>query len=269
MAIAAPSKRSARRFGIPLGIAVIAVIAGVGWALPQAGAADPTLTMTPGPTSHPYANGQNIALSVGPNSTFTPNFRIEVLECAAPKGVLPVDDSTCDGNTAQYGSVLVAANGSLQVPAYTLYQLPNATLGEQNNHAPVCNASEECVLYLGQDQNDFTRPKIFSPPFTVGSTAPAGTTPTAAGGTAPAGGSASHSGASGSTPTAGSAGGVDPSASLGTAGGTNALDPAVSAQAPGTLAFTGVEQLPLLVGAGLLLMVLGTVGIHTRRRAKP
>ena len=76
-------------------------------------------------------SGQSIKISVGASSRFAAYSRIEILQCAAPNGVLPVDDTSCDGNTAQYGSVLVASDGSFDVPAYTIYQLPNSALGEQ------------------------------------------------------------------------------------------------------------------------------------------
>lgn len=261
-----PSRRIARRLSAAT---ALALVAGSAWAMPQAVAADPSLSMTPGPTSHPYANGQNLVLSVGANTRFTPNTRIEVLECAAPKGVLPIDDSTCDGNTAQYGSVLVGPDGSFQVPSYTLYQLPNSVLGEQNNHDPVCNATHECVLYIGQDQNDFSKPKMFSPVFSVGSTSPVGTTPSPSGGSSPTGGSTGH-GAGGSTSSTGGTGSVDPSVSLGDPpAGSSGVDPGVSAQAAGTLAFTGIGEVPLLVGVGAILVLLGAAGRNVRRRARP
>jgi hypothetical protein len=264
--------RTRRRLGMG-GVAAAAMVA-VGSIAPWAwGAGTPTLTMTPAPTDHPYADGQSLTLSVGPNSRFSAHTRIEVLECAAPKGVVPVDDSTCDGNTAQYGSVLVEPDGSLQVPAYTLYQLPSAALGEQSNHAPVCNATQECVLYIGQDQNDFSQPKMFSPTFTVGS-ATASATPTAQpaaggstspGGSASAGGSNGQSGASGSSPVSPGVSLSDPS---GTSGATS-VDTGVSSLPAGVLAFTGIAELPGLVGTGVLLMLVGTAGIHLRRRARP
>ena len=37
----------------------------------------------------------------------------------------------------------------------------------------------------------------------------------------------------------------------------------------GVLAFTGIDQVPLLVGTGMLMMLVGTVGIRVRRRARP
>ena len=50
---------------------------------------------------------------------------------------------------------------------YTVYALPDANLGESSSGTPVCNLSNECVLYIGQDQNDFTQPHFFSQLFYV------------------------------------------------------------------------------------------------------
>jgi hypothetical protein len=269
MSMTRRSRRGSRRLRI--GGAVLAALALVSWRAPWAAAGSPTLTMAPAPASRAYADGQSISLSVGPNSRFSPYSRIEVLECAAPKGALPVDDSTCDGNTAQYGSVIVAADGSFGLPAYTLYQLPNTVLGEQRNHAPVCNAAQECVLYIGQDQNDFSQPKMFSPVFTVGSTAPIGSAPPPVGGAAPPGGSGPSggsnppTGASGSSSASAAVSLSDPSSSA--SGGT--VSAGVSAVPAGSLAFTGIAEVPWLLGTGALLMVLGSAGIHLRRRAEP
>src|SRR5580704_6866076 len=162
----------------------------------RAAPATPTLTITPGAAGHPYASGQSINISVGPSSRFAAYSRIEILECAAPNGVLPVDDTSCDGNTAQYGSVLVASDGSFAVPAYTIYQLPNSALGEQANHAPKCDRSQGCVLYIGQDQNDFTQPKLFSAAFTVDpSTSPTPSPPAGPSGAGSTGAAAASTGA--------------------------------------------------------------------------
>ena len=153
--------------GVATVVGLVSAVALLGIAAPRAGAASPTLTITPSSGGHPYQNGVSLDISVGTNSTFAPYSRIIVIECAAPKGVMPVDDTTCDGNTVQSGSVLVNADGSFEVPSYRLYSLPNTALGEAPDSEPVCNSSVECVLYIGQDQNDFSQPKIFSAPFTV------------------------------------------------------------------------------------------------------
>ncbi len=78
----------------------------------------------------------------------------------------------------QSGTVLVAGDGSFEISHYTIYSLPNTALEETPDVMPVCNSGSECVLYIGQDQNDFTQPKVFSAPFTVQPTA--GSVPVAA-----------------------------------------------------------------------------------------
>ena len=40
-------------------------------------------------------------------------------------------------------------------------------MGEQANFKPICNQTNYCVLYVGQNQNDFTAPKVFSAPFLI------------------------------------------------------------------------------------------------------
>jgi hypothetical protein len=132
-----------------------------------AGAATaPSLVVSP---AGPYRNGQTITVSVGPNRYFKPYVRIVILECALTKGQLPIDDSTCDGNTVQADSLIPTKNGSFSDRGYTLYRLPNETLGEPANAQPVCDQTHPCVLYVGQDQNNFkTWPKVFSGPITIG-----------------------------------------------------------------------------------------------------
>jgi hypothetical protein len=117
-----------------------------------------------------FHNGQTIRVAMGPNKTFKPFLRINILECADPGGTkahLPTSINTCDENTIQANSLIPSADGSFTQKAYTVYSLPNATLGEGPTWQPVCNATHECVLYVGEDQDDFTKPKIFSQPFTV------------------------------------------------------------------------------------------------------
>lgn len=198
---------------------LVTLVAGLGVVLvaasPAAGSAGPAAVVTPPLAGH-VTNGETISISVGPNTVFTPEARIEVLECAAPRGALPTSDASCDGNTAQYGSVIVAADGSFTVPAYTLVALPNAAFDESPHGSPVCNLTATCVLYIGQNQNDFSAPKIFSVRYTIdpstptpavfaGSIVGAGGTGSGAGGRA-GGGAGSGAGGQGGTGTNGSAG---------------------------------------------------------------
>ena len=169
--------RSRRRWWIASAVALVVVIVvvllvtlGSGGQSSSTGGSDgkPVLLMTPAPGS--YHNGQVISLSVGPNKYFTKYLRVIIVECADPGGQaasLPTSDSTCDGNTVQSGSVLVNQDGSFSEPNYELFSLPNTTLGEAYDSEPVCNQTHWCVLYVGLEQTDFSKPKIFSAPFTI------------------------------------------------------------------------------------------------------
>ena len=51
---------------------------------------------------------------------------------------------------------------------YYIDKLPSVALGENpKDSLPVCDTSHPCVLYVGEDWNDFSKPKVFSAPFTV------------------------------------------------------------------------------------------------------
>jgi hypothetical protein len=134
---------------------------------PAGAASAPSLQMTSGP----YHNGQTISVSVGPNRFFTPYSHVNILECADPKGKaknLPTSVYSCDGNTIQGNTILVKKNGSFSERGYALYALPNVTqLGEPLDSKPVCNQKHSCVLYVGQNQEKFTAPKVFSHPFVI------------------------------------------------------------------------------------------------------
>ena len=117
-----------------------------------------------------YHNGQTITISVAANKYFAPYSRIIIIQCADAGGStsnLPVNDSTCDGNTTSGHSILVNKDGSFSTPYQTVFSLPSRALGESPDSIPVCDATHQCVFYIGQDQNHFTAPKIFSAPFTV------------------------------------------------------------------------------------------------------
>jgi len=145
-------------------VAGVVVVAMMG----TAGAvAAPSLNITPGP----YHNEQRINVSVGPNHYFKPYSRINIIECADPGGKtknLPVNVTTCDGNTIEGDSILVQRNGSFSEHGYQLFALPNGSqLGEQPDTRPACNQKKICVLYIGQNQENFTVPKMFSAPFAI------------------------------------------------------------------------------------------------------
>lgn len=129
--------------------------------------AAPALNITPGP----YHDEQHINVSVGPNHYFKPYSRINIIECADPGGKksnLPVSVTACDGNTIEGNTILVQRNGSFSEHGYQVFALPNASqLGEQPDTRPACNQKKICALYIGQNQENFTAPKLFSAPFTI------------------------------------------------------------------------------------------------------
>lgn len=129
-----------------------------------------TITRVHSSASGPYKSGELINVKVGPNKYFTPYLKVNILECSDPGGTtahLPKSIANCDGNTIQGGTVLINRDGSFSQDDYPVFSLPNSVLGEQSNQQPICNLTHACVLYIGQNQEDFTQPKIFSAPFTV------------------------------------------------------------------------------------------------------
>ncbi len=151
--------------------AVAAVAATASIALPLAGIANasgPTPTLSPDPSTG-YTDGQTINISVPANTYFTPGAGIAILECTDPGGTianLPSDSSNCDGETQNADTLTVNSDGSFS-DTYSISALPNQF--ENPNQAIKCNATSPCVLYIGQNQGDFTQPKVFSAPFFVSS----------------------------------------------------------------------------------------------------
>ncbi len=157
--------------GMAVVVVVLVLVLTSGGSAPTTDASGrPVVMMSPAPGSTTYHDGQVVQLSVGPNRYFAPYSRIVILECADKGGAtdaLPRNDTTCDGNTVQGYSVLVNKDGSFSASSYPLFSLPNTQLGEAADGEPVCNQTNACVLYVGQDQNHFTAPKVFSAPFTI------------------------------------------------------------------------------------------------------
>ncbi|MGA2307423.1 MAG: hypothetical protein ABSH29_25045 [Acidimicrobiales bacterium] len=123
----------------------------------------------------PFSSGQQINVVIPANSLFIPTTSVNILECAAPDGVLPTLPDECDGNTIQGPTVLPNSDGSINLSAegdglHTIYALPDSiTLGEDSSNTVTCGdtAATECVLYIGDNQGDFTQPHVWSGPFFV------------------------------------------------------------------------------------------------------
>jgi hypothetical protein len=133
------------------------------------GSAVPVAPFTAGA---PFDSGQNINVVIPTNAAFAApdnTHGVNIVECSAPNGVIPTLPSACDGNTIQGNTILPNADGSFTYQSYTVYALPDSpTLGEGSS-GPVCGntAATECMLYIGNNQNDFTQPHLWSQPFFV------------------------------------------------------------------------------------------------------
>jgi hypothetical protein len=239
-------------FGVMLCVTAAAFT--IGTEASTSASAIPTLNVTPITGLH---DGQTVSVSVGPNGFFTPHSHVNILECADPGGTsakLPKDITTCDGNTIQGDTILVGDDGSFSEPKYTVYRLPNPTLGEQTNNQPVCDQSNQCVLYVGQNQNDFTAPKLFSSAFSIAGSAGSATTttPTSQTSTTASPTTSSTTAVAGAGPsTATSSSSVDPSVSIATA----------TADGSATLAATGLPSKATWVSVVAAALILaGSVG---------
>ncbi|MGP8060627.1 MAG: beta strand repeat-containing protein, partial [Acidimicrobiales bacterium] len=132
------------------------------------GAAAPVSPFT---ANTPFSSGQNINVVIPANSTLPPNANVDIVECSAPNGVIPTDPSQCDGETIQGASIHPQSNGAINLHTqthsyFTLYALPDfATLGETSG--PACSLTTECILYVGDNNNDLTQPHVWSQPFYI------------------------------------------------------------------------------------------------------
>jgi hypothetical protein len=79
---------------------------------------------------------------------------------------LPTKTSDCQFDTVQS---IPGANvdGSFNISNYTVYALPNNITFGEGTGGPTCDATDECVIGLFANQNDFTKPHIFSAAFYV------------------------------------------------------------------------------------------------------
>jgi hypothetical protein len=88
--------------------------------------------------------------------------------------VIPGSPSACDGDTLQGDSLTPNSDGSVNYQAetgdlYTVYALPDSVKLFEGSSGPVCGSTSatECILYIGDNQNDFTQPHVWSQPFFV------------------------------------------------------------------------------------------------------
>jgi hypothetical protein len=195
------------------------------------GSAVPNGTFTAGT---PFSSGQSITVNVPANSVFNTGgvnsgTNIEIAECAAPDDALPTLTTSCDALTLDAATINPNSDGSLSYSGLIVYALPNvASLGENPSSTPVCNLTNECVLYIGTNVEDFTQPHVWSQGFYVSPT-PGDTGANAGDGSAPSAAltpSASNSTVVASSSTA-VADGEDPSTITVTVQGLNASNAVV------------------------------------------
>ena len=129
-------------------------------------------TVTPGP----FSSGQNINVVVPANETFSSDdglnnnhSNIVILECSAPNGVVPTLPSKCDGNTISANTILPNTDGSFTFDDYPVFALPDSVTFGESPGGVTCGdtAATECMLYIGNNQNDFTQPHLWSQPFLI------------------------------------------------------------------------------------------------------
>ena len=119
----------------------------------------------------PFTDGQTIAVSgTGfPMHSALPS-GLEIIECSDPGGLvanLPTDASTgCDGTTVNGSQINTDATGAFS----TSYSI--SALSATGNSNINCDATDYCVLWVGQDFNNsfLSGPHAFSAPFFISST---------------------------------------------------------------------------------------------------
>ncbi len=176
-------RQAARRVAVTLAavsaagaFSLATLTAPAGATTPSEGASGPyAVAVSPFTAGDAYSSGQAINVVVPANSLFVSTSNVNILECAAPNGVLPTLPNECDGNTIQGPTILPNSDGSINLQAegdglYQVFALPDSiSLGESPSSAVTCGdtAATECVLYIGENQGDFTAPHVFSQPFFI------------------------------------------------------------------------------------------------------
>jgi hypothetical protein len=139
-------------------------------------------TITPGT---PYASGQIVEVNIPANTALQANVSIKIIECADPGGLvanLPTSAAGCDTSTKQGDTIIPASDGSYDYLAgdqhgdsgYTVYSEPK--LG--GSSTITCgSAATPCVLWIGDNYNNFAVNQLWSEPFQVQQTASPGDDP--------------------------------------------------------------------------------------------
>lgn len=153
--------RALRRERRALLTASVALVASSAVA-PVAAATGPTATLTPDTS---LVDGQHATIHA---SGFPPHTELQVVECAGSKDHLPKDSRECEGSTLDSSGYTDAAGRYLNAPGdpsgdtagYGISVLPSKTFPVVSVH---CGPADPCVLFVGEQVNDFTQPHVFLP----------------------------------------------------------------------------------------------------------
>jgi hypothetical protein len=143
-------------------VAIVAASVVVLAIVPGAAAAGPTATMTP---ASGLVDGQRTTIH---GSGFPSHVELQVLECIGTARDLPRDDRSCEGDTLDSTGYTDAQGNYLNAPGdpsgdtqgYRISTLPSATFKVVSIH---CGPTDPCLLYVGTQFNDFTKPHVFVP----------------------------------------------------------------------------------------------------------
>jgi LPXTG-motif cell wall-anchored protein len=234
----------------------IILVTAAGWlASPGevAGAAGVSATVAP---ASGLVDGQRVAIHA---AGFHPFTNILVEECGGTMQALPTDNTACEGFTGDttvsadasgnYANDPAAANNSKGFKALLLPRPVGV-------RSPLtCDPTHPCVLYIGEDHNDFTQPHAFAaiafgsatpavpgpvavpPPTGTGTGASGGTGAAGGTGAGPTSGAGANAGAVGAFAAATGSGGGASAGSAGSAGsptaGVTGANPTAGAGRPG------------------------------------
>ena len=129
-------------------------------------------------TGTPFLSGQIIEVNVPANAALSPTQAVKIIECADPGGSaanLPTTVTGCDTSTKQGDTIIPNPDSSFDYYAndpngdagYPVYALPKAG----TSGTVTCGtASVPCVLWIGDNYNNFAVNQLWSDPFYVSST---------------------------------------------------------------------------------------------------
>ena len=150
-----------RRLGF-VAAGVAAVAASLGGPAVVAGAAPaPTVAVSP---DSGLTDGQVVTVRA---AGLPADRTIQVEQCQGTAAAPPPDNTGCDGltldtqaTTDDQGNYVNAARGSDGTTGYRVYARPSPRL--RSPTTITCDATRDCVLYVGVDQNDFSAPHVFA-----------------------------------------------------------------------------------------------------------